>query len=46
MRKKDDNMMHSVNDDSHEDLDEGSEVLISEILDDLVGFEMERWILT
>ena len=40
MRKKDDNTMHSVNDDSHEDLDEGSEVLILEILEDLVDLEI------
>ena len=45
MRKKDDNTMHSVNEDSHEDLDEGSEVLILEILEDLVDLDMEKWIL-
>jgi hypothetical protein len=41
MRKKDDNMMHSVNDDLLDDSDEDSEVLILEILEDLADFEIE-----
>ena len=42
MRKKDDNMMHSVNDDSLDDLDDDNEVLILEISDDLVDLVDEK----
>ncbi|MBO7094884.1 hypothetical protein J6V86_01550 [bacterium] len=39
-------MMHSVNDDSLDDSDDDNEVLISEILEDLVGSVIEKvWIL-
>jgi hypothetical protein len=36
MKRKEDNMMLSVNDDSHDDLADEIEGLISEIFDDLV----------
>jgi hypothetical protein len=43
MRKKDDNMMHSVNDDLQDDLDDDNEDLIFEVFHDL---EMgQGWIL-
>ncbi len=46
MRKRGDYMMHSVNDDSLDDFDDDNEVLISEILEDLVGSVIEKvWIL-
>jgi hypothetical protein len=46
MRKKDDSMMLSVNDDSHDDLVDDNEVSISEISEDLVDSEVEKaWIL-
>ena len=37
MKRKGDNTMHSVNDDSHDDSVDDNEDLISEISDDLVG---------
>jgi hypothetical protein len=42
MKKRDDNMTLSVNDDSHEDLVDEMEVLILEISEDLVDLEMEK----
>ena len=40
MKRKDDSMMLSVNDDLREDLDDDSEVLISEILGDLLDEQL------
>jgi hypothetical protein len=37
MKKREDSMMHSVNDDSHDDLVDEMEVLIFEISDDSEG---------
>jgi hypothetical protein len=40
MKRKEDNMMLSVNDDSHDDLVDEIEGLISEIFDDLVDDQL------
>jgi hypothetical protein len=40
MKRKEDNMMLSVNDDSHDDLVDEMEGLISEIFDDLVDDQL------
>jgi hypothetical protein len=46
MKRKDDNMTHSANDDSHDDFDDDHEVLILEISEDLVDLVTEKvWIL-
>ena len=46
MKRKGDNMMHSVNDDLLGDLDEDNEVLIFEISEDSVDLVIEEvWIL-
>jgi hypothetical protein len=42
MRKRDDNMMHSVNDDLLEGSEDEMEVLIFEIFEDSVVLEMEN----
>jgi hypothetical protein len=46
MKRKDDNMTHSVNDDLLDDLDDDNEDSILVIFDDLVDLEIEKgWIL-
>jgi hypothetical protein len=42
MKKREDSMMHSVNDDSHDDLVDELDDLILGIFDDLEDFEIEN----